>query len=204
MKVVLLALVVTLTLTACGGSDDRTYAGIVLDPAPSVGDLSLPDAARGGAETALRGPQDGVLLAYLGFTHCPDVCPTTLADVKGILADLPKDERERVDVAMITIDPERDTAEVLPQYVAFFAPDGRALRTDDAERLRAVATALGASYNVREGTDGTPEVSHTAALYAIDPDGQMLVQWPFGTTKEVIAADLALALDDTRNRREIR
>lgn len=206
MKALILALLLVgaAVVSACGGADERTYKGIVLDPAPEVGALSLPDAARDGVETALRGPEDGLMLAYFGFTHCPDVCPTTLADVKGILADLPEDDRGRVDVAMITIDPARDTAEVLPQYVAFFAPDGHALRTDDDERLRAVTEAFGASYSVRPGDDGAPEVSHTAALYAIDPDGRVLVQWPFGTTRDVIAADLAVALDDVHDRKEIR
>lgn len=204
MKALLLGLLLAGGLTGCGGADDRTYQGIVLDPVPKVGALSLPDAARDGAETPLRGPEGGVMLAYFGFTHCPDVCPTTLADVKGILADLPEEDRARVDLAMITIDPARDTAEVLPQYVAFFAPEGKALRTDDEARLQAVAAAFGATYSVRASEEGPPEVSHTAALYAIDPSGHVLVQWPFGTTREVIAADLALALDDVRDRREIR
>lgn len=205
-------LLATVLLAGCGGGTASTgdepaaiineaptstspYGGLVRDPAPQVGNLRLPNLADGGAPYALRAPQGGLLLVYLGFTHCPDVCPTTLADLRTVLRDLPASERDRIAFAMITVDPARDTARVLVPYVDAFVPGGAALRTADDARLRRIAKALAADYAVTTNAEGETDVTHTAFLYAIDDRGRVLVQWPFGTTVDTLRADLATALD---------
>ena len=187
-----------LVLAACGGSADRpaTLAGTVREPAPDVAAVSLPDASTGGT-LAMRGPDNGLLVMYFGFTSCPDVCPTTMSDLRAALRDLDEAERERVEVAMATIDPGRDSGDTLTRYVQTFAPGGHALRTDDADELRGAADAFGADYSVTAKPGGEPEVSHTAWLYAVDDRGRLRVQWPFGTPSDDIANDLSILLSDT-------
>jgi protein SCO1/2 len=198
--------VATLAATGCGndGTDDgdalagddgaNQVAGVERQPPPDVSSVSLPDASQEG-QPFTTVPDDGdVLLVYFGYTSCPDVCPTTMADVSAARADL-GDEADRVDLAMVTIDPERDTAETLTVYVQTFVEEGHALRTDDPAALRGAAGAFGADYAVTTGPSGAPEVSHTGSLYAVDDTGHMVLQWPFGTPAEDVAADLDRLLD---------
>ncbi|UCG40774.1 MAG: SCO family protein [Acidimicrobiia bacterium] len=180
--------VLTLVVNACAPAQP---AGIVRDPAPEVGGLSLPDAA--GIEQAFVGPPDGYLLVYFGFTSCPDICPTTMADLRQALSDI-GDDAEHFEVAMVTVDPDRDGYPEVQRYVDTFFGDGLALRTDDDSRLREVATGFGADYDVTT-VDGQPEVGHTAYLYAVNEAGEMLLQWPFGVTADDIANDLEILLD---------
>jgi cytochrome oxidase Cu insertion factor (SCO1/SenC/PrrC family) len=195
--------------TACGESDravdgdgetpgTEAFAGFERTPRPAVGDLTLPAIEPDGSESefAFRAPPGGLLLVYFGYTHCPDVCPTTLADIKAARREI-GDDAERVEVAMATVDPARDTAEVLPGYVRSFVPEGVALRTTDDARLRAVADVFGADYEVSTTPDGEVEVVHTGNLYAVDDDGLLRLTWTFGTPKDDLAADLERLLADS-------
>ena len=130
---------------------------------------------------------------YFGYTNCPDVCPTTLADLRAALDRI--DGAERVDPAMVTVDPDRDTA-VLADYVVGFFDRGHALATDDPGRLAQVAAPFGVTYEVTEGDDGDVSVSHTPWLYAVDDEGVLVMTWPFGTKVDDLAADLEMLLED--------
>jgi protein SCO1/2 len=184
-----------LILNACGDGGPYVPAGLVRTPAPDVGSLSLPDSTAGGAEFAFRGPPDGLLVLYFGYTGCPDICPTTLADLRSALRRI-GDRADRVEVAMATIDPNRDTDEVMASYIAAFFPDGHGLRTDDPDRLAAVAAPLGVTYAVSTNGDGYVEVIHSAFLYAIDDEGLLRLMWPFGTEPEDIARDVKALLEE--------
>jgi protein SCO1/2 len=180
-------------LAASCGSEPARLAGAVREPLPQVGGLSLPDVSRGGEDFAFRASEDGILIVYFGFTSCPDVCPATLAEVRSVLAGL-GDRADRVSLAMITVDPERDTEEILTGYVQSFVPDARALRSTDDGALRPVADAFGVLYDVSTAPDGTTDVVHTASLFAVDDAGQIRVTWTFGTPEEDVAADLRILL----------
>jgi protein SCO1/2 len=149
------------------------------------------------ADLPLRALEDdGLLILYLGYTHCPDVCPTTMADLKTALAELGPDA-DRVTVAMVTVDPERDTAEVLWGYVEFFTEgEGRALRTDDLDELREVEAALLTESSVTTNAEGEVEVQHSGTVHAVDAQGSVLVEWPFGVSAQVMADDLRALLDE--------
>jgi protein SCO1/2 len=123
-----MALLVTV-LGACSSTPDAP-AGIVRDPAPVVGEATLPDISDGGADFPFVAGPDQVLVVYFGYTSCPDVCPTTLADLRRALEELGR-RADDVDVAMATIDPGRDTDEVLTGYLTSFVPEGHPLRTTD-------------------------------------------------------------------------
>lgn len=184
-----------LLVAACGGDDaPRTLSGYELDPRPSVGALSLPDASDGGADFPFVAADGRMLVVYFGYTSCPDVCPTTLAEVKKAFAKM-GDEAEKVDVAMITIDPDRDTDEIVSQYVQSFLPSAHALRTTDQPALEATAAAFGASFSVETLPDGEIEVGHSAAMYVVDGSGEVVLTWPFGITADSIATDLEILFD---------
>lgn len=177
------------------GGDDRGLAGIERAPAPDVSAVALPDASAGGRPFATLADDGALLLVYFGYTSCPDVCPTTLADVRAARHDL-GDDADLVDLAMVTIDPARDTGDVLRAYVQTFVPRAHALRTEDQQALRDAADAYGADYAVAAGPSGQPEVSHTGSLYVVDDTGRLVLQWPFGTSAADMAADLAHLLDE--------
>lgn len=182
-------------VVAAGCSPTPTEpAGIVRDPAPVVGATSLPDVADGSGEFHFTADRDGVLVVYFGYTSCPDVCPTTMADLRRALEEL-GGRADSVDVAMATVDPGRDTDEVLTDYVRSFVAGGRALRTTDDDALRAAADAFGADYTVTTADDGTVEVEHTGFLYAVDDQGLLRLTWPFGTEWQTIEGDLRWLLE---------
>jgi len=173
------------TLAACGGSA-RELAGYSVDPVPAVGAVALPDLTAGGADFPFVAKQDDLLVVYFGYTNCPDACPTTMSNVK--LARQRLDDPGRVQVAMVSIDPDRDL-DVLADYVTSFVADGHALGTAEQTALRKAADAFGVSYDVTTGADGKPEVAHTTLLYAIDDTGHVVLAWPLGVGIDDLAAD---------------
>jgi len=189
-----LAVGVLLGLAACGGDDaTREYVGYRQSPGQQVGAASLPDASAEGADFAFAAEPGHLLIAYFGYTSCPDVCPTTLSGLRQALRDL-GDDAARVDLAMVTIDPARDTDEILVGYVQSFVEGAHALRTTDDSALRAVTDAFGASYSVTTAADGGVEVAHSGAMYVVDPSGAVTLTWPFGVTSDDIRGDLAQLL----------
>jgi protein SCO1/2 len=183
-----------IAITGCGG-EDRELVGYTREPAPDVADVALPDVADDGREFAFRAPAGGLLVVYFGYANCPDVCPTTQANVRGARQDL-GDDAERVSLAMVTVDPERDT-DVLAEYVRSFVPAAHALATDDGGDLQAAADRFGVSYQVAERPDGEVEVAHTDHLFAVDDAGTLVLTWPSGTERQDLAGDLEQLLRDT-------
>ena len=185
---------VTMTLGACGGSSIDSLTGLLRDPPPDVGAVALADASNADAPFVMRAAADELLIVYFGYTACPDVCPTTLADLRSAVRRL-DDDAERIDVAIITVDPDRDDGERLTNYIQSFFPGGHALRTDNADELQAAAEVFGAAYEVVQTDDGV-EVGHTAYLYGVDEAGLIRVQWSFGVTPDDLEHDLALLLNE--------
>ena len=183
-------------LAGCADLPARTPAGIVRDPPPNVGSVVLPDVANGGAEFATKAGQDEILLVYFGFTSCPDVCPTTLSDVRQAVRDLDDELARRVDLAVITVDPGRDDAATLTAYAQTFVDGAHALRTEDDERLRAAADAYGAIYEVGVDEDGDVEVGHSAFLYGVDDQGHVRLTWSFGTPAADLTSDMEYLFDE--------
>lgn len=205
-------MVAALVLAGCGssGSDDEANAsglrGIVRTTPLEVGEVTLPEV---GTDPATTPAPDGrfpvkaapgeLLVVYFGFTSCPDVCPTTLADLRTAREEVGADAAD-LPLAMITVDPARDTPEKLSAYLAAFSDRYHALRTDDPTELATAQDAFGAASSVTVGTDGEPEVTHTAITYVVDDQGRVLVEWTFGTPPEDMAHDLRLLLAGAADR----
>ena len=200
-SLIALALAGTLTIAACGGDDDSTIrpdadrelAGYRRDPAPVVGDLTLPDLTTDGGEFALRADPGEILAVYFGYTNCPDFCPTTLSDLRLATRRMDPSDAARVDLAMVTVDPDRDLP-VLAGYVTSFLEGAHALGTADAGRLATVAAPFGAGYEVTTNDDGEIDVAHSTSLYALNDDGEIVLTWQFGVSIDDLAADLTQLL----------
>lgn len=180
-------------LAACGGNEHE-LVGATREPEPAVDAVALPDVSDGGTPFEMRADDGELLVVYFGYTNCPDVCPTTLSDLRMALRQLDDDEAAKVDVAMVTIDPARDT-EILTDYVQSFVPDAHALATSEPTDLRAAADPFGVSYVVQESESGEIEVAHSSQLFLVDDTGTLVLTWLFGTTSDDIAADLDHLID---------
>lgn len=174
---------------------DASLSGFVENPVRDVSAQSLP-VAPGGGDLAFTAGPDGLLLVFFGYTSCPDVCPTTLSDLAKALGRLDPARAARIDVAMVTVDPDRDSAELLAAYVDHFGSRWQGLRTSDRALLDQVVEAFGAVYEYgTAGPDGSYEVAHSAFVYGIDDTGHVVVEWPSGMDPALVARDLGLLLD---------
>jgi protein SCO1/2 len=194
-KLLAVLALLSLAATSCS-SEPEELSGFVRDPLPSVAHIALPDGGADGEPFNMVAPEGELLLVYFGYTECPDICPTTLADLKKAFAQL-GDDAERLTLAMETIDIERDTDDIITAYVQSFIPDAHGLRARDDETLRAAADTFGADYSVEITDEGVYEVMHTAHTYAVNDEGLILVTWAFGTEPETIAQDIRLLLRET-------
>ncbi|HRW39352.1 MAG: SCO family protein [Acidimicrobiales bacterium] len=171
--------------------------GLQRDDPIEVGDVVVPEVAADGSTTpfALKAEPGDLLFVAFGYTNCPDVCPTTLTDIRKAKALLDADESARVAVAFGTVDPERDTADVMSAYLGSFVEGGHALRTEDPAELKAAEDALGITSQVVKDPDGTVEVAHSAKSFVIDDQGRVVDEWAFGSGPELMASDLRLLLE---------
>lgn len=146
-------------------------------------------AASNGETVRLSDFDDEVIVLYFGYTFCPDVCPTTLTKLADAVAIL-GDKADDVQVIMVSLDPERDTPEMLAEYVEHFHPDFMGV-TGDPAAVDRVATVYGVYYEKEEGTPATGYlINHTATVMVVDRDGYLKLVLPFEGTAEQIAADI--------------
>jgi len=178
-----------------GGEDAEGLSGYRRTPAPSVSEVNVPVLPE--SEPAPLTAAPGHLrIVYFGYTSCPDVCPTTMSDLRRALFDMDEADASRVDVMMVTIDPDRDVPEKLDAYVTTFFDHGESVRITDPVALSEVADVFGARYSVTPVEGAEPEVTHSGDLYAVDDRGDIVLQWPFGITNEDLRKDLEQLLAD--------
>jgi protein SCO1 len=171
-------------LAACALAGTAVLAGCDQQPTLSFQNLditgnrqfadhfSLPDT--NGQTRTLADYRGKVVVLLFGYTHCPDVCPTTLAELSQALEQLGPQQAQRVQVLFVTVDPERDTPSVLAQYTAAFNPAFRALRPANAAQLQQVANDFRIVYEKVPGTSADNyTMNHTAASLVFDTTGKL-------------------------------
>lgn len=180
---------------APGSTAPDQIEGLRRDPPLDVAGVTLPEVSPDlpAQPFELVAQPGNLLFVYFGYTHCPDLCPTTMADLRKALAQLGPDA-DRVEVAFATVDPERDTADVLPAYLSSFVDGAHALRSEDPAELQAAEDAFLASSTITPLDDGTYSVSHTAFSSIVDENGTVVAEWPFGFPPDSMARDLRILL----------
>ena len=154
--------------------------------APIGGPFSLVD--QDGATVTDQDFRGRPFLVFFGFTHCPDVCPTTLFEVSEIMRKLGPDA-ERVRVAFITVDPERDTPQALKEYMSSFDPRLKGL-TGDVPAITAVAKAYRVYFKKVPLEPEGYTMDHTAIVYLMDKEGRFVAPFSLKRTSEAAVADL--------------
>jgi protein SCO1/2 len=199
----LLALTVALTflLGACQNQDDGTQ--MLLSPTNSefkntditgldyAKDFALPD--HHGELRTLADFKGKAVVVFFGFTQCPDVCPTTMAEMATVMQQLGP-QADKVQVLFITVDPERDTPELLAQYVPAFDSRFLGLVGDKAATDKVVKEFKVFYQKVPGKEPGSYTVDHTAGSYVFDPEGRIRLFVRHGQGAEPIAHDLKLLL----------
>lgn len=177
-------------LVGCGRADDSTAAvfkGMDVTGANWGKDFRLADAE--GRERTLSDFKGQAVLLYFGFVQCPDVCPTALTravETKRLLGP----DGDQLQVIFVTVDPERDTPEILREYMAAFDPSFVALR-GDAQRLKETAAEFKVFYR-QVPTGSSYTMDHTALSYVFDTQGRLRLALKHEQTAEDYAHDIAL------------
>ena len=149
--------------------------------------LELPDVD--GHPRTLADWKGKVTVVFFGYTQCPDVCPTTMAELAQIRKLMGKDG-DKLQTVFVTIDPERDTPEILKAYVGNFGPGVVALR-GNAEQTAAAAKELKVFYaKVGGKSPGSYSMDHSAASFVFDPQGRVRLFVPYGADPKVLASDI--------------
>ena len=186
-------LVAALALAAaCGPAGRQTpFQGIDVTGASIGDDLRLPD--QNGKPRSLDEFRGKVVVVAFGYTHCPDVCPMTLANLANARRKLGK-QGEQVQVLFVTVDPKRDTPDLLGRYVTAFDPTFVGLVGSPADVQR---TEKDFKLYVEERPTGNGDysVDHSAQIFAYDRKGRLRLVMPQTATPDAIASDLRVLLD---------
>jgi len=179
-------------LLMAGSVGAAQFKGGLLTPPRPAADLTL--TTQDGQEFRLSRERGKVVALWFGYTFCPDVCPTTLAELVQAQQALGKDA-ERLRIVFVTVDPERDTPARLREYVKAFGGSFTAV-TGSPERLAGARKAYGvvARKRVVPGTSATYLIDHSAFVYVVDPAGQLRLMFPFGMSIEDMVHDFKLLL----------
>lgn len=153
-------------------------------------DFHLNDAT--GKSVSLADFRGKVVVLFFGYTHCPQICPTTLADLAQVMGLLGKDA-DRVQVLFVTLDPERDTRALLAQYPPAFYPTFKGLSGDSISTAQA-AQAFGVVYEKQFNKNGGYDLDHSAGTYLIAPGGKPVLLSPYGQRAELLVQDIRLLL----------
>lgn len=180
-----------LLLAACS-AEKPAFQGIDITGAPYAQQLELPDV--NGKPRTLAEFKGKLAIVFFGYAQCPDVCPGTLAEIAEARQRLGADGAA-VQPVFVTVDPERDSAQVLKEYVSGFGGDVVALRGDLAQ-TQAAAKGFKVYFAKVPARDGSASytIDHTAGAYVFDKQGRVRLFLRYGTGTDALTHDLKLLL----------
>lgn len=177
-----------------GGAPKAAFRGVDITGADYARQASLPD--QDGKVRSLADFKGKVTVVFFGYTQCPDVCPGTLVELAQVKKALGPDG-DRLQGVFISVDPERDTPEILKAYMASFDPGFVALR-GTPEQTQATAKEFKVFYAKVPGkAEGSYTMDHTAGSYVFDPQGKVRLFVRYGQGAEALAADVKALLAGT-------
>jgi protein SCO1/2 len=168
------------------------FHGVDVTGADMKGELRLKDHT--GKERTLADFHGKAVALFFGYTQCPDVCPTTLADMANAMQLLGADA-ERVQVLFVTVDPRRDTPELLASYVPAFNPNFLGLYGDAAATAKVTKDFKIYAQERPGGTPGTYTMDHSAQTLVFDREGRLRLLLPYGLEPAKIAGDIKVLLN---------
>lgn len=188
LAVTLLAGLFTLLLAACG-QPKASFQNIDVTGGSEFGkDFALTD--HHGKVRTLSDFKGKAVVLFFGYTHCPDVCPTTMVEWKAVMEQLGPDA-DRVQVMFVTVDPERDTQQLLAQYVPAFDQRFLGMRPADEAALQKIAKDFKVYYaKVPGSAPGNYTMDHSAGSYVFDPEGRLRLFIRHGQGTDPIVHDL--------------
>jgi protein SCO1 len=189
-RAALLAGVCPALLAACGKPPTPSFNGVDLTGAVYARDFELLDPE--GRTRRLADFRGKVPVIFFGYTQCPDVCPTTMGELRAVKAELGEVGKEVVPI-FISVDPKRDTPAVLRDYAAAFGPDVLALTGSEAQ-IEVLKKEFRVIANPVPGSGGGYTVDHTAASFLFDRQGRVRVYVRYGTPPAALLADLKTLL----------
>jgi protein SCO1 len=176
-----------LATAACAHRAPQHFTGTVL-PAKPAADFRLTD--QNGRPFDLADQRGHAVILFFGYTHCPDVCPATMAQLARVFHTLTPAQREHVRVAFVTVDPQRDTSAELKRYIDLFDPSFIGL-TGTPAQLAPVYDAYHVWHQRLRGTQATGYlIAHGSSIYLIDPSGDLRVLHDWQDPASAIAADV--------------
>ncbi|CAM8364067.1 SCO family protein [Candidatus Methylopumilus universalis] len=188
MKKIVLLFLILICLVSCQNSNQQTFVGTDISSVRMDTTFSLKDF--NGRIRTLEDFKGKVVVLFFGFTHCPDICPTTLTDLKKTMVLL-KDKASAVQVIFITLDPVRDTEDVLKKFIPTFNSSFLGL-TGTENDIDKVANQLKIfNKKVNDGSKAGYTIDHSAGLYVIDKKGSIKLHISNGQKPEDLASDLA-------------
>jgi len=186
-RLTLVLLAASALLGACGREAKPSFHAIDITGADYATELNLPDAD--GKERHLADFKGKIAVVFFGYTQCPDVCPTTMLELAQVKKALGTDG-DRVQGIFVTIDPERDTPQLLKAYVGNFDPSFIALR-GSPEQTKAAAKNFKVFYAKVPGqTAGSYTMDHTAGSYVFDTQGRVRLFTHYGSGADALTSDL--------------
>ncbi|MEY4587298.1 MAG: hypothetical protein RL035_245 [Pseudomonadota bacterium] len=188
MKKIVLLFLILICLVSCQNSNQQTFVGTDISSVRMDTAFSLKDF--NGRIRTLEDFKGRVVVLFFGFTHCPDICPTTLTDLKKTMVLL-KDKASAVQVIFITLDPARDTEDVLKKFIPTFNSSFLGLTGTESD-IDKVANQLKIfNKKVNDGSKAGYTIDHSAGLYVIDKKGSIKLHISNGQKPEDLASDLA-------------
>lgn len=186
-------MILALALALAGCDTKPQFANTDITGGDFAASFNLKDHT--GKARTLADYKGKIVVLFFGYTQCPDVCPTTMATMAQVMSSLGEDAN-RVQVLFVTVDPQRDTPELLASYVPSFHPDFVGLYGDE-QATAAAAQSFRVFYQKQPGKDAASyTVDHTAGTYILDAQGRPRLYVRHGESPDVIAADIRQLLDE--------
>ncbi|MGB8339438.1 MAG: SCO family protein [Burkholderiales bacterium] len=190
MKKILFVFLILL-LAACSQKNPQ-FNSVDITGAGYAKDFKLTD--HNGKVRTMADFNGKIVALFFGFTHCPDVCPTTMADMARVMTKL-GDDAKKVQVLFVTLDPKRDTSELLAQYVPGFHPSFLGLTGDEATMKKTAKDFKIYAQQVEGETKDSYTIDHTAGMFVFDPSGRLRLFVSYGMTPDKITADVKTLLN---------
>ena len=196
-----------LAISSCGvlliascAADSTGLMGMTRQEPLKVGNVSLPEVHEDGSSSnfAFAAQDSHLLVVFFGYTMCPDICPTSLSDFRSALRRL-SDRANNIDLAFVTVDPERDTPERLIPFIGSYATNFHAIRTTDFNQLKGAQDAFLVRSSVTTDESGHVQVTHTGTGFVVNSNGAVVDELPFGIGADGMENDFKVLLNKIEN-----